>query len=577
MSDFQPNLRHLSMNQNTFASGSGLRHLLLLTFIVIIATTLVCSGPLAVAFRVGAVTPPRLIVVLVLDGLRSDSINARDTPVLNRLRTEGVEYRNTHSVFPTVTRVNAAALATGTYPTRNGLVSNSMYVPGVDPVKPFTTADYQPLLKMKELSGGRLLFSKTLGERLQENGKQLVVVSSGSTGLSLLLNPKAPEGVGATINGYFESGKVAGYPSAVSNAVLSRFGPAPSQDSPHQNLNAAVDWAEIVLRDYVLAELKPDVLIDWLSEPDDTQHPKGVGSPEALGALRNCDRNLGLLLNKLESLGLAAKTDLIVISDHGFAQHTKGVNVKQHLIDAGLKHDADSDDVVVVSNAQSILLHVKNHDRNRIKQIVEYLQRQDWTDVIFTPAQGPLTTSDGTNYRKTSRVKQSSPYGWVPGTFSLELIRLANVERGPDIVFTLPWTSNLSPWGVAGTSYANSSGKGDEITGDAYGHGGLNPAAVHSTMIFWGVDFKQGGTRSEPSSNVDVAPTILNLLGISGGSDMDGRVLVEGMRGLNKSNTQVHTGTLTVRAINGYRAAIEISQLEKYRYVNLAQKISAGK
>jgi predicted AlkP superfamily pyrophosphatase or phosphodiesterase len=62
----------------------------------------------------------RLCLVFVVDGLRPDSINREDTPNLFRLREEGVFYINGHAVFPTVTRANATALATGTYPGKNG-------------------------------------------------------------------------------------------------------------------------------------------------------------------------------------------------------------------------------------------------------------------------------------------------------------------------------------------------------------------------------------------------------------------------------------------------------------------------
>src|SRR6266508_1762207 len=48
-----------------------------------------------------------LNMVLVFDGLRTDSITAEDTPNLWRLRQEGVNFLNGHAVFPTVTRANA--------------------------------------------------------------------------------------------------------------------------------------------------------------------------------------------------------------------------------------------------------------------------------------------------------------------------------------------------------------------------------------------------------------------------------------------------------------------------------------
>lgn len=136
----------------------------------------------------------RLTIVFILDGLRPDSINPTDTPNLYRLRQEGVNYLNGHAVFPTVTRVNAPGIATGAYPGTNGMVSNAMYVPAVDPTEAFDTGDFQNLLKLDEVSGGRLLFVKSLGELLQAAGRSLAAVSSGSTGSALLLNHRAPRG-----------------------------------------------------------------------------------------------------------------------------------------------------------------------------------------------------------------------------------------------------------------------------------------------------------------------------------------------------------------------------------------------
>src|SRR5690349_2701398 len=72
----------------------------------------VCMAGLAVA---GNAT---LNMVLVLDGLRPDAITAEETPNLWRLREQGVNFLNGHAVFPTVTRANATAIATGTYPSR---------------------------------------------------------------------------------------------------------------------------------------------------------------------------------------------------------------------------------------------------------------------------------------------------------------------------------------------------------------------------------------------------------------------------------------------------------------------------
>src|SRR5258707_15228076 len=74
-----------------------------------------------------------LNLVLVLDGLRPDAITPEETPNLWRLRREGVNFPNSHAVFPTVTRVNATAGSTGTYPDRNGILRNPIYARPGDP------------------------------------------------------------------------------------------------------------------------------------------------------------------------------------------------------------------------------------------------------------------------------------------------------------------------------------------------------------------------------------------------------------------------------------------------------------
>src|SRR5713226_5275600 len=115
--------------------------------------TLIFGVVLFGAARVTMPSPIRpLIVVFVVDGLRPDSINPGDTPTIARLRAAGAEYLNSHSIFPTVTRVNAAALVTGAYPDATGIVGNVMFVAGVNAGAPFNTSDHRPLLKLEEVS-----------------------------------------------------------------------------------------------------------------------------------------------------------------------------------------------------------------------------------------------------------------------------------------------------------------------------------------------------------------------------------------------------------------------------------------
>jgi Type I phosphodiesterase / nucleotide pyrophosphatase len=325
-----------------------------------------------------------LNLVLVLDGLRPDAITAEETPHLWRLRQEGVNFANGHAVFPTVTRANATAIATGTYPDRNGIFGNTLYVREVDPKRAFGNDDHRNLLRLDAATGGKMVLVKSLAEMLAERGKSFATVSSGSTGSALLGNPRAPKGVGILINGYWDPGTRVAFPDAVNDQILRRFPAAPRKGGAQESHIDAVTWTQQVLRDYVLGELKPNVILNWLTEPDHLQHALGSGSPEARAAIRSVDREVGLLVDKVAGLGLAEKTNIIVVSDHGFGHSAFGVDLTGELIKAGLKAAPDSDDVVIASSGQAMALHVRDHDPERIGALVRFLQKQPWAGVLFT-------------------------------------------------------------------------------------------------------------------------------------------------------------------------------------------------
>lgn len=523
---------------------------------------LIASIAIAGVPRAAAGANATLNIVMVLDGLRPDSITAAETPNLWRLRHEGVDFVNSHAVFPTVTRVNATAIATGTYPDRNGIFGNQLYVRAVDPNHAFSNDDHRNLLRLDEVTGGRMVLTASLGEFLAGRGKTLAVVSSGSTGSALLANPRAPKGVGILINGLWDPKRVA-FPDSANAAILQRFPPAPREGGARDPFSDRVTWTQRVLRDYVLPELKPDVIVNWLTEPDHTQHALGAGSPQARETIRNDDREVGLLLDRLAELGLADKTNIVIVSDHGFGHGSFGVDVSGELIKAGLKAGADSDDVVIASSGQTLLLHVKDHDAGRIADIVRFLQRQTWTGVLFTA---------GREVRSGVAVE-----GREPGTFALELVHLAHAELGPDIVLTFPWSSAQGPFGLKGTDTVDAKATGP-LSGAAGNHGSMSPWVVRNTFIAWGPDFKRATTVRTPASNVDLAPTLIALMGLDkdiGPGRFDGRPLREAFAGgPDEEQVPIETQTYFVETTDEqYRAALQITALGAQRYVDKSWRV----
>jgi arylsulfatase A-like enzyme len=504
-----------------------------------------------------------LNMVLVLDGLRPDSITPDETPNLWRLRQEGVNFVNSHAVFPTVTRVNATAIGTGTYPDRNGMFGNQIYVRAVDPNHAFGNDEHENLLRLDAATDGAMVQVKSLGELLAAHQRTLAVVSSGSTGSALLANPRAPKGVGILVNAYWEPGKRVAFPDAANQAILQRFPPAPRKGGARDHYDEAVIWTQRALRDYVLPELKPDVVINWFTEPDHIQHGIGAGSAEAKASIRNDDREVGLLLDRLRELGLSERTNIVVVSDHGFSHAVFGVDLAGELIKAGLKQGPDSDNVVIASSGQTALLHVRDHDAERIGAIVRFLQKQSFAGVLFTagrPGQSGVPIE-----------------GREPGTFSLELIHLAQAERGPDIVLTFPWSSARNPFGVPGQDSQIGAATGP-LSGTAGNHGSMSPWTVRNTFMAWGPDFKRGATVRTPVSNVDLAPTLVALMNLDKEivpDGFDGRALREAFAdGPDEEQVPVDVRTHVVETADGsFRAAIQITELGRQRYVDKSWRV----
>ena len=80
-----------------------------------------------------------LFLIVVCDGLRLDMVTAKSMPNLHRFMAENTTFPHARAVFPASTRTNAAALATGATPRRNGIMHNKYYDPNV-----FTDRMFRP-------------------------------------------------------------------------------------------------------------------------------------------------------------------------------------------------------------------------------------------------------------------------------------------------------------------------------------------------------------------------------------------------------------------------------------------------
>jgi len=345
--------------------------------LLFIAAVVLFFSPEVVAGQVKAISVhPRNIVIFVADGLRSGSVNAVDTPTMFWIRTHGVAFTNSHSLFPTFTTANASAIATGHYLGDTGDFSNTFYIGhpvfmnGTFGRAPGT---YAPYIENDEVLGdldaqfaGNYLNEETLLGAARAHGFNTAAI--GKMGPAAIqdvsqLNPASgrfpiprtvfiddgtgtPEGVPLSPE-VMDVLTAAGLPTA----TPARVQPAGSNAIPgttDSNFRQQAYFADATTQAVLplfQKNGKPFVLLYWSRDPDGTQHNQGdslndlvpgINGPTSKLALKNADDNLKQILDYINANPqLAETTDFFLTADHGFA------TISRHDVD-GQKHATSS-------------------------------------------------------------------------------------------------------------------------------------------------------------------------------------------------------------------------------------------
>ena len=473
-------------------------------------------------------------MIVGIDGLQPAQVTPELTPKLAAWASGGVIFEDHHAVFPTVTRTNVVSMLTGRYPGGHGLAANNLVIRDFDPHR-FVPAMRHELTEVADKTG-RVLLAPNLADILGANGMEFVAVGTGTSGNAFLQNPNASRAGGATIHPEFC------LPGSLHKELVSRFGSWPDKrPEDEKRLARAVQ----VLTEYVLSERCPAVSMLWFSDPDSAQHAAGVGSGLAVRSLAAVDRQFGSLLAWLEQSGRDANTYVIVVSDHGYSTITGTVDVEGWVREAGFRSGDRPGGVVVAPNGGSVLFYVHGHDRATADRLAARLMEQPWCGPLFAAEAG----------------------GPIPGTLPLSLVG-SEGPRAPDLAMSFTWDSTPNEAGFPGHIYCAAVGPAAPGLGM---HGSMSRHEQRCVLIARGPSFKSGVALATPSGNVDLAPTVLSILGISGGEEMDGRPLHEAL--IDGPEPQPAEAAAEVseaeRPIAGglYRQRVTVSTVGSTRYV----------
>ncbi len=447
------------------------------------------------------------VVLVIWDGMRPDFIREDLTPNAAALAKSGTFFANNHSAYISSTEVNGSVLATGMLPRNNGIIANREYRSEVNLIRPVDMQYPWPIRIGDATHDGHWLRVPTIAETVRKAG--LTATVAGTKTVALLHDralDRAPFG-GAPI--VFEG---QAYPRAFEDALIQALGKWPDYPKTVAPNTAQNLWATRALLEHEWKNGVPKFSVLWLGDPDFTQHLTFPGHPAALAAIHDSDTHLGMMLAELEKRGVREKTDVFLVSDHGFSTVERAVDFSAKFRAQGMKakvpfravsqfkQTPKPGEVISVSVGGSTLIYVVNHDAAIIAEIVEWLQESDFCGGIFT--------RDG-----------------APGTFKLSDVWMDS-PTPPDIAFSFTWSDRPNNAGVPGSLTAEGRPAGSGT------HASLSRFDIHNTLIAAGPDIRAGLRSELPSGNVDVAPSIYHCLGIAPPQPLDGRVLIEALAGV---------------------------------------------
>jgi hypothetical protein len=570
--------------------------------------------------------PSRNLVLFVPDGLRGRIVSPETAPAMADVRDKGVNFSNSHSLFPTFTTANASGLATGHYLGDTGDFSNTIYTgypvgPAHGTVTPFLESD-PVILDADEHFGGDYLNEETLLKMARTKGYSTAAI--GKLGPTLIFDHTDKIGAAGLHSIIIDdsTGGKGGVPlsdemkAALSKADLPLATPSRGDNGKAGDAKTPGTLVPNTAQQAYLADVaakvvlpmfkdrnKPFVLVFWSRDPDGSQHNNGdslntvtpgINGPTSLAGIRNADNNLAQLRRALDDLGLAATTDIIISSDHGFSTISKQSRtspsakvgyadtpkdflpmgflaidlaraLKLPLFDpndsnarvaddahpkAGnglIGNDPAKPDLVIATNGGSDLIYLPNKDRKLAARTVKALLEQDYVSGIFV----------------------DDDLGKLPGTLPLSQLFLRGKAVTPRPAIVVNFRSYASgceqPTNcsveVADTALRQGQGM----------HGSFSRGDTLNFTAAIGPDFKAGYVDALPVSNADVGATAARLLGLTPRprGHLVGRVMTEAMP--HGTIPRAFSGTVKSKpAANGLRTVLNFQRVQSQRYFDAA-------
>jgi arylsulfatase A-like enzyme len=573
-----------------------------------------------------AAAQPHNVIIFVADGLRSRIVTPETAPALAAVRSEGVDFRNSHSLFPTITTPNASAIATGHYLGDTGDFGNTLYVgqpfgpPYGGPLVPVEDDIVQGLLNSRY--GGDYLGETSLLEAARAKGYATAVVGKlGPVGVQDVKSRDGAAGVVVDDATGWDLGEGVDLPRDVAAAIKAAGLPA---RTPDRGLNQSVgaynmpgplvanveqqDWFAAVATKVLLprfkAEGRPFVLVFWSRDPDGTQHNEGdslntltpgINGPTSMAAIRNASNDLQKLRDAVKALGLEADTDIVVTADHGFSvmsreSKTSGAakiafrDVPPGFMPPGFVGiDLAQALNLPLQDSYGLPVDLKGGFRPKggallgadPKHPEVVLAPNGGTELIYLP--GPDAKALAARVVEalaqqdyTGAIFVRDALGPIPGALPTSAINLAGSARTvpPDIVVSFKsFGTGCADPELCGAEVADS----EQQQGQGI-HGSFGRQDTHNFMAATGPDFRKGFVDPAPVSNADWAPTLAKALGLDMAPKgrLTGRVMAEALADGGAPPAAERSTLRSAPATNGFVTVLNLQTADGRAYFDAA-------
>ena len=306
------------------------------------------------------------VILVVCDGLGRDWLGKGHTPFIDGCLRTGLRPADHRAVFPSVTRVSAASIATGCFPGSHGLYGNQVAL--IEDGKLVVSDVGLPgfVAHLRTVTG-HALRRRTMADRLAAVGLRQVAYSNVSAGAAYFLDPEHSGWV-LHRSGSYGPGGVA------------------LQGAEHLAISHDLD-GDRAMTERFCTQVVPDneiaVGILWLANPDLTLHHAALGGPEHLEALRVVDSLVEKTLGAVERARERADILAGLCSDHGHETIGDAIHVGRWLASKGLATQIAQGRIAVASQGTAGLIYSTPDARAALLERLDEMALEPWAGRIL--------------------------------------------------------------------------------------------------------------------------------------------------------------------------------------------------